>query len=187
MSRFISTLTTATIAAATLAACANMTPDMDAQERMTATAVLAPTRGNTASGTVTFEQIGEHVVVKAKVGGLAPNSVHAMHAHEFGDCSSGDGMSTGGHFNPLGKPHGPQDGEHHAGDMPELRADALGNASATFVLGGVTVGSGATNLVGHGLIIHAGVDDFHTQPTGNSGARIACGVIEPAHGTVAAY
>src|SRR5262249_8848570 len=74
MSRFILTLTTAVIAAATLAACANMTPDMEAQERMTATAVLAPTRGNTATGTVTFEQIGDHVVVNAKVAGLAPNS-----------------------------------------------------------------------------------------------------------------
>jgi len=118
------------------------------------------------------------VLVTAKVSGLKPNQEHGIHAHEKGDCSSGDGMSTGGHFNPSGKPHGPQDADHHAGDMPGIKADANGNASASFTLSGVTIGSGTSDLVGRGLILHAGPDDYKTQPTGNSGARIACGVIK---------
>jgi Cu-Zn family superoxide dismutase len=145
-----------------------------------ATATLEPTKGNMAAGTVTFEQRGDHVLVTAKVSGLKPNQEHGFHAHEKGDCSSGDGMSTGGHFNPTAKPHGPQSADHHAGDLPALKADATGNAQATFQLKGATVGSGATDLVGRGLIVHAGPDDYTTQPTGNAGARIACGVIKPA-------
>ncbi|HJW11641.1 MAG TPA: superoxide dismutase family protein, partial [Albitalea sp.] len=89
-----------------------------------------------------------------------------------------DGMSAGGHFNPSAKPHGPQDGEHHAGDMPALKADANGNANAAFQLSGVSLGSGTADLAGHGLIVHAQPDDYKTQPTGNSGGRIACGVIK---------
>lgn len=142
-----------------------------------AVATLEPTKGNTAAGTVTFQQDGDRVLVTAKVTGLTPNSEHGFHAHEKGDCSSGDGMSTAGHFNPDGKPHGPQAADHHAGDMPALKADANGVAQASFELTGVTIGSGTMNLVGRGLIVHASPDDFKTQPTGNSGARIACGVI----------
>ncbi|WP_280155342.1 superoxide dismutase family protein [Piscinibacter sp. XHJ-5] len=148
--------------------------------RAKATATLEPTRGNTAAGTVTFEQHGDHVMVVAKVTGLKPNQDHGFHAHEKGDCSSGDGMSTGGHFNPNGKPHGPQSGDHHAGDMPALKADANGNADARFHLTGVTLGSGPADLIGKGLIVHAQPDDYTTQPTGNAGGRIACGVIKPA-------
>jgi len=143
-----------------------------------AVATLEPTKGNKAAGTVTFQQQGDKVKVEAKLTGLPPNSEHGFHAHEKGDCSSGDGMSTGGHFNPSGKPHGPQDADHHAGDMPGIKADANGNASASFTLSGVTIGSGTSDLVGRGLILHAGPDDYKTQPTGNSGARIACGVIK---------
>lgn len=165
---------TALVAAALLNACASMSD----QRSATATAIMVPTRGNAALGTVTFEQIGDHVTVTANLSGLNPNQEHGLHAHERGDCSSGDGMSAGGHFNPLGKPHGPQDGEHHAGDMPELRADAQGNVNAVFVLGGVAIGSGPADLVGRRLIVHASADDYRTQPTGNSGARIACGVIK---------
>jgi superoxide dismutase, Cu-Zn family len=143
-----------------------------------ATATLEPTRGNTAAGTVTFEQQGDRVNVVAKVSGLKPNLEHGFHAHEKGDCSSGDGMSTGGHFNPNGKPHGPQSADHHAGDMPSLKADANGNAEARFQLTGVSIGSGAADLVGKGVIVHAQPDDYATQPTGNAGARIACGVIK---------
>ena len=142
-----------------------------------ATATLEPTKGNTAAGTVSFQQHGDHVMVTAKLSGLKPNQEHGMHAHEKGDCSGGDGMSTGGHFNPTAKPHGPQDAEHHAGDMPALKADANGNVDTSFHLTGVSIGSGTTDLVGRGVIVHAGPDDYKTQPTGNSGARIACGVI----------
>jgi Cu-Zn family superoxide dismutase len=86
-------------------------------------------------------------------------------------------MSAGGHFNPTAKPHGPQDGAHHAGDLPSLKADASGRAKASFTLDDVTVAAGATSVVGRGLIVHKDPDDFKTQPTGNSGARIACAVI----------
>ncbi|MFO1275586.1 MAG: superoxide dismutase family protein [Sphaerotilus natans] len=142
-----------------------------------AMAKLEPTRGNAVSGMVMFHEHGDHVMVHAKVSGLKPGAEHGFHVHEKGDCSSGDGMGTGGHFNPTAKPHGPQDADHHAGDMPALKADASGNADIVFHLSGVTLKDGPTSLIGKGLIVHAGPDDYKTQPTGNSGARIACGVI----------
>ncbi len=145
-----------------------------------ATAVLEPTKGHSAAGTVTFEQHGPHVMVTGRITGLKPNQEHGFHVHEKGDCSSGDGMSTGGHFNPDGKPHGPPSAAHHAGDLPALKADGSGVATLSFHLEGVTVGSGPTNLVGRGLIVHVSPDDYTTQPTGNSGARIACAVIKAA-------
>jgi superoxide dismutase, Cu-Zn family len=145
-----------------------------------AVATLEPTRGNTTTGMVTFVQHGPHVMVTGRITGLKPNQEHGFHVHEKGDCSSGDGMSTGGHFNPDGKPHGPQDAAHHAGDLPALKADAAGVATLRFHLEGVTVGSGTANLVGRGLIVHISPDDYKTQPTGNSGARIACAVIQAA-------
>jgi Cu-Zn family superoxide dismutase len=146
-----------------------------------AVASLEPTAGNSVRGSVTFTQDGDEVRVHANVSGLPPGSEHGFHIHDKGDCSSGDGMSTGGHFNPGGKPHGPQSGEHHAGDMPSLVADAYGNANASFELKGVKVGGGGpTDVIGHGLIVHKDSDDFKTQPTGNAGARVACAVIRAA-------
>ena len=117
--------------------------------------------------------------VTASVTGLKPNGDHGFHVHEKGDCSSGDGMSTGGHFNPLGKPHAAHDAaEHHAGDLPSLKADAYGNAELKFESKSISVGSGATDVVGKGLIVHRDPDDYKTQPTGNAGPRIACAVIQ---------
>jgi Cu-Zn family superoxide dismutase len=164
-------------AAALAAGCATMRDMMPSAARPTATASLAPTTGNTARGTVTFTQDGDEVRVRASVTGLKPNAQHGFHVHEKGDCSSGDGMSTGGHYNPAGKPHGPQAAEHHAGDMPSLTADAYGNASASFELKGVSIAGGANDLIGRGVIVHRDPDDYKTQPTGNAGPRIACGVI----------
>jgi Cu-Zn family superoxide dismutase len=143
-----------------------------------AMAKLEATRGNPAAGTVMFHQHGDQMMVHARVEGLKPGQEHGFHIHEKGDCSSGDGMSTGGHFNPSGKPHGaPDSGERHAGDLPALKADAQGRADVRFRLAGVAIGSGAADIVGKGLIVHAMPDDYKTQPTGNSGARVACGVI----------
>ncbi len=100
------------------------------------------------------------------------------HIHEKGDCSSGDGMSAGGHFNPTAKPHGnPGPAEHHAGDMPAVVADASGNATLQAELAPMSVGAGVTDVVGKAVIVHKDADDYTTQPTGNSGARVACGVI----------
>jgi Cu-Zn family superoxide dismutase len=142
-----------------------------------ATATLAPTAGNTAMGTVSFTQKGDKVTVSAKISGLSPGG-HGFHIHEMGDCSAADGMSAGGHFNPTGKPHGdPAAPDHHAGDMPMLQADASGNATLTADLGVITIGGGATDIVGKSVIVHKDADDYKTQPTGNSGARVACGVI----------
>ena len=159
--------------AAALAGCASM--GMGAKPA--AVANLEPTTGNSARGTVTFTQEGTHIQVSASLSGLKPGAEHAFHVHEKGDCSSGDGMSTGGHFNPASNPHGPQSSPHHAGDMPSLVADSYGNASASFTLRGVSIGGAAPDLVGKGLIVHRDPDDYKTQPTGNAGARGACGVI----------
>ena len=136
---------------------------------------LQPTRGSSAAGTVWFIADGADVRIRGTVSGLVPNQEHGFHVHEKGDCSSGDGMSTGGHFNPTGKPHGPPAGEHHAGDLPALKADASGNATLDGRVRDVP--AGAAGFAGKALIVHQGADDYTTQPTGNSGARIACGVI----------
>jgi len=142
-----------------------------------AAAPLAAKSGTNTGGRVTFEQQSGGTLVTVSVTGLAPGSVHGFHVHEKGDCSAPDAMSAGGHFNPGGQPHGPQSAPHHGGDMPSLKADAAGNAQASFQLSGVTIGTGIDGLLGKGVIVHAKPDDYTTQPTGNSGARIACGVI----------
>ena len=143
-----------------------------------ATAQLKPTTGNTTSGTMQFVQKGKQVQVTATVNGLKPGAVHGFHIHEKGDCSSGDGLSAGGHFNPGGKPHGHHGmGEHHTGDLPSLKADASGVATFHFESRTVRVGSSANDIVGKGLIVHRDPDDFKTQPTGNAGPRLACAVI----------
>lgn len=142
-----------------------------------ATAQLAPTQGNRVSGVVSFAQAGDKIRVVAEVNGLAPGA-HGFHIHEKGDCSAPDGTSAGGHFNPGAKPHGnPEHPEHHAGDMPQLIANAAGVATMTAYLDGLSLGEGANSVVGRSVIVHVAPDDFKTQPTGNSGARQACGVI----------
>ena len=146
-----------------------------------ATAQLQPTTGNTASGTVSFVQKGDTVMVSGQIKGLKPNAEHGFHVHEKGDCSSGDGMSTGGHFNPDGKPHGNHSAvAHHAGDIPSLKADAAGVATFSFESKTFSVGAGVTDVIGRGLIVHRDPDDYTTQPTGNSGPRLACAVITKA-------
>ena len=151
---------------------------MGGNEGPRATAQLQPTTGNATAGTVEFVQVGSRVRVSAKVSGLKPGQEHGFHVHEAGDCSSGDGMSAKGHFNPLGKPHGPgRTQERHAGDMPNLNADASGNANMTVVLDVITVAAGPTSVVGRGVIVHVQPDDYTSQPVGNAGARMACGVV----------
>lgn len=157
-----------------LCACQSMRSDAPR-----ATASLQPTKGNQTSGTVTFVEAGARVRVNAVVVGLKPGVEHGFHVHEAGDCSSGDGMSTKGHFNPHNKPHAHfSTAERHVGDMPALKADANGRAEANFELDVMTVSPGPASVVGRGLIVHADPDDYRTQPTGNAGARIACAVIQ---------
>jgi len=144
-----------------------------------ATANLQPTKGSTVRGTANFEQRGDKVRVVANVSGLRPNSEFGFHVHEAGDCSSGDGMSAKGHFNPFGKPHGHHgSGERHAGDLPSLKANKEGRANIQTDLDVITLAPGPASIIGRGLIVHADPDDYKTQPTGNAGARIACGVIQ---------
>ena len=142
-----------------------------------AVATLAPTAGNATAGQVMFHEMGGHLMAHARITGLKPNAEHGFHLHEKGDCSAPDGTSAGGHFNPTGQPHGPQGAAHHAGDMPALKADANGVADVHFHLDGPTIAAGPTSIIGRSVIVHAMPDDYTTQPTGNSGARIACGVI----------
>jgi len=144
-----------------------------------ASATLQPTKGSTVRGSASFVQLGDKVRVTANVSGLRPNGEFGFHIHEAGDCSSGDGMSTKGHFNPFGKQHAHAGTpERHAGDLPSLKSDAGGNASVTADLDVITVAPGPASVVGRGLIVHAQADDFKTQPTGNAGARSACAVIQ---------
>jgi Cu-Zn family superoxide dismutase len=157
-----------------LAACQSMPAD-----ELRATAQLQPTKGNKTFGEATFEQVGNKVHVVIFVQGLKPEQEHGLHIHEAGDCSSGDGMSAKGHFNPFGKPHGAQGTtERHAGDLPSLKANKAGRAKVDIELDTITLTPGPGNIIGRGLIVHADPDDYKTQPTGNSGARLACGVIQ---------
>jgi Cu-Zn family superoxide dismutase len=149
-------------------------------EPLRATAQLQPTKGNKTFGEATFEERDGKVHVVVYVQGLKPGQEHGLHIHEVGDCSSGDGMSTKGHFNPFGKPHAHHGTpERHAGDLPALKAGSDGRAKVDVMLDVIAIAAGPASVVGRGLIVHADADDFKTQPTGNAGARIACGVIRP--------
>jgi Cu-Zn family superoxide dismutase len=141
-----------------------------------AVARLDPTKGNEVRGTVTFTQRGDSVHVDTVLTGLSPGSQHGIHVHEKGDCSAPDGTSAGGHYNPKGVPHGPQSGAHHEGDMPNIQAGTYGGTNASFDIAGVKV----EDLVGKAVIVHRDADDYASQPAGNSGPRIACGVIQAA-------
>jgi Cu-Zn family superoxide dismutase len=143
-----------------------------------AVAEVKATQGNTVTGKVEFRQSGSEVRVKVDLAGMAPNSEHGFHVHERGDCSAPDGMSAGGHFNPEGVAHGMYSHPpHHAGDMPNLKADDKGEVHTSFEVTYLTVGSGGTDVVGRSVIVHRDPDDFRSQPAGNSGPRLACGVI----------
>ena len=140
-------------------------------------AVLHPTAGNKAHGEVRFTQVGDSVKVTANLEGLNPGQKHAMHIHEFGDCSSPDGMSAGGHYNPEGHPHAlPESNQRHAGDLGNVQADDQGHAHYEITVTNVTVAGTKNPIVGRGVIVHAKPDDGG-QPVGNAGGRIACGVI----------
>jgi Cu-Zn family superoxide dismutase len=145
----------------------------------TATAKLAPASKSKVTGTITFKQTDDGVEATANVENLTPGE-HAWHVHEKGDCSAPDATSAGGHFNPENHKHGaPDAAEHHAGDFGNLKAGKDGKATATITMKGVTLDpSAATSLVGKGFIVHEKKDDFKTQPTGNAGGRVACGVIK---------
>ncbi len=147
-----------------------------AQEVKKAIAVLHPASGSQVMGTVTFTKTDDAVQVVADVTGLTPGE-HGFHIHEFGDCSATDATSAGGHFNPTHKPHGaPDAAERHVGDLGNLEADASGKAHLEWK-DKVMKLTGEDSIVGHAMIVHQKADDLKTQPTGNAGGRVACGVI----------
>jgi len=155
----------------------------EAHANHTAVADLAPTQGNDVKGNVTFSVVDGKVHVKGQVSGLKPNSEHGFHIHEKGDCSAPNGDSAGGHFNPSKEDHGNvATTPHHGGDIPNIKADAQGNAVVDAAVStNVNIGEGNdSDIIGRGLIVHADPDDYKTQPTGNAGARLACAVIKAA-------
>lgn len=163
-------LVLSTVSAVLLAACAS-TPSGPS-----ATAQLMAKSGSNISGTVNFVETGGVLRIDAKVAGLTPGE-HGFHIHEVGDCSAPDAASAKGHFNPASKAHGHHDSaEHHGGDMPNLVANAQGEASYSAELKGVTL-SGPMGVAGRSVVVHADPDDYKSQPAGNSGKRVACGVI----------
>ncbi|GAC1448780.1 MAG: hypothetical protein NVSMB9_32280 [Isosphaeraceae bacterium] len=147
-----------------------------------AIAVLHPTKlGKEAAGTVTFTKVQGGVRVVAEVRGLTPG-LHGFHIHEFGDTSSPDAMSAGGHFNPAKVDHGaPKAGKRHVGDLGNIEANARGVARLDYVDPQLAL-HGAHSILGRGLIVHEKPDDLKTQPTGNAGGRVAAGVIGVAKG-----
>jgi superoxide dismutase, Cu-Zn family len=140
-------------------------------------AVLHPTEGNNVYGVVRFTKTDDGVQVEGEVHGLDPNSQHGFHIHEFGDCTADDGTSAGDHFDPHDQPHGgPDDAERHAGDMGNLESDDNGTAEISYTDTVMTF-RGAASILGRGVIVHAEEDDLETQPTGDAGDRLSCGVI----------
>ncbi|HVO72495.1 MAG TPA: superoxide dismutase family protein [Ignavibacteriaceae bacterium] len=138
---------------------------------------LKPTKGNNVKGKVTFTKQRNGIKVTADVEGLKPGK-HGFHIHETGDCSAPDGSSAGGHFNPGHMNHGaPTDSVRHAGDLGNLEAGKNGKAHLEWIDTMISF-EGMNSIIGKAVIVHEKVDDYKTQPTGNAGARLACGVIK---------
>jgi len=180
-------LTTTLAGTALLAACGTRAPTRPeappappavSTARM-AEANLAPASASLVSGRVALVPEAGGVHITGVIGGLQRGRQAAFHVHEKGDCSAVDASSAGGHFNPAAQPHGRAgSGAHHAGDMDNLQANAEGVVHVDVHLRGVTLGGGAANdIAGRALVVHADADDYHSQPAGNAGARVACGVI----------
>jgi superoxide dismutase, Cu-Zn family len=152
----------------------------------TAVAAVQPLGTSAVKGTVRFTQLEHGVEINADISGLAPGS-HGFHIHEFGDCSAADGSSAGGHFNPEGKPHGgPDSAAAHAGDYGNLEADASGHALLKLISHRITLDQGLSGVIGRSVIVHGKADDLTSQPAGNAGPRIGCGVIMLQGGTTTA-
>lgn len=169
----------ASLALVTLAGCQAMSGMVGMGGGKEARATLAPKSGSSAAGEVNFQEAGDQAHVFGKVTGLKPGSEHGFHIHEKDDCSAADASSAGGHFNPTGQPHGhPTQAKRHAGDMRNLTADDKGEANFSFKLDGVRLDDGKQGILNRAVVVHAKPDDYTSQPAGDSGARIACGLIK---------
>lgn len=150
-------------------------PPAASSEVTKAICVVHPLGGSKVEGKVVFTKVAGGIEIAAELRGLAPGE-HGFHVHEFGDCSMADGTCAGGHFNPDGKPHGrPEDAQRHVGDFGNVKAGPDGRATYQRVDKLISF-SGPHSIIGRAIIVHANPDDF-SQPVGNAGARIGCGVI----------
>ena len=142
--------------------------------------LLEPKSESAVSGVVVFTEANGEVSMTARLSGLSPGD-HAIHIHEKADCSSADGTSSGGHWNPTSQPHGKWGAEsgYHKGDIGNFTADAEGNAEVKMNTSEWCLGCGDTNkdVMGKAVIVHQGTDDFTSQPSGAAGSRISCGGI----------
>ena len=158
-----------------LSGCATQPPPAP-NTTISAVVNLAPTTGNSAQGTLTLTEEGSGVRVTGQITGLSPGE-HGIHVHETGDCSAPDASSAGNHYNPANTHHGsPEATPHHIGDLGNITADANGTAQIDRVFPGVAL-QGARSILGRAMVVHMERDDLTTQPSGASGARVACGVI----------
>ncbi len=158
-----------------LAATAHVIHAADAP--LVAKAKLAGKAGTDLTGSVTFTEQGGKVTIEAHVMGLAAGK-HGFHVHEKGDCGDADFKNAGGHFNPTGAPHaGPMDAQHHAGDLGNIEIDANGHGMLEISTAMLTVAPGPNSVIGRAVIVHEKADDLKTQPTGDAGGRVACGVV----------
>jgi superoxide dismutase, Cu-Zn family len=148
-------------------------------DQMMATAELKPTVGQTAQGKIDLVQQKGSTKLIGKIEGLTPNSIHAIHIHEFGDCSAPDASSAGSHFNPNKAPHGAlgKTKYAHLGDLGNISADEKGVATIERTVPEMSVNKGKSQVLGRSIILHEKEDDLKTQPAGDSGGRLACGVI----------
>jgi Cu-Zn family superoxide dismutase len=138
--------------------------------------VIHPLGESKVAGKVTFVKQTDGVAIHAEITGLTPGE-HGFHIHEWGDCSSADGMSTGGHYNPTKAPHAGHDAaQRHIGDFGNIAADATGKATLNRVDRHLVL-EGPNSIIGRAIVVHANRDDLTTQPSGNAGGRVACGVI----------
>lgn len=171
-------------ASAAFAGCASAPPVMSvpvspSPSTANAMVIVTPASGSLVSGKLQLLPMGDGVHLRGELGGLTRNARHGIHVHERGDCSAVDAASAGAHFNPTGKPHGRmRTGTHHLGDMDNLAANNDGVARVDMHVPGLALANGSSNdIIGRAIVVHAGADDYSTQPSGNSGSRVACGVI----------
>lgn len=163
-------------AALSAAICLGVSSAGAADEVTKAVAVLSAASGSAVAGTITFTGGSDGVKVVADITGLKPGK-HGFHIHEFGDCSAKDAKSAGGHLNPMHHEHGAPDAtDRHEGDLGNIEADASGKAHLELTDKMLKL-SGENSIIGYGVIVHEKADDLKTQPTGDAGGRLACGVI----------
>lgn len=150
--------------------------ELESDDFTRAVAVVHPTEGNEVSGTVTFEETDDGVRVQGNFEELS-EGMHGFHIHEFGDCTADDGTSAGGHYNPTDSDHGaPEADERHMGDMGNIEANDDGSATINYVDEEIEL-SGSNGILGRGVVVHGGEDDLQSQPSGDAGPRVGCGVV----------